>query len=134
MATTYEWNEARQCMVPVSTHSIENQPLTAEAEPKANDDEAVKAAKAAIAEAKRQLAKAQGKEPGRRGKAPLAFEATAIGGNVDKAKLAAFKAYYPGKTNTEYLRMILDMALEHAEAVETANAEQAANLDDLGAD
>jgi hypothetical protein len=67
------------------------------------------AAKAALAEAKRQLALAQGKEPKQRKK--LNFETVFINGNVDKAKLQALQLAYPDYTKTQLLRFMLDFAL-----------------------
>lgn len=88
--------------------NIADQPMEANAKPE--DSAAVKAAKAAIAEAKRQLALAQGKEP-TKGRKGLSFEPITIAGQVDKAKLQALQLAYPDKGPTELLRFMLDFAL-----------------------
>lgn len=78
MATNFEWDSERECMVPVSEHKIEqgevivNEGLTEGAEVIV-DEQAILAAKAQIKAAKDALKVAQGKAPGKRGK-PKKYE------------------------------------------------------------
>lgn len=143
MATTFAWDEATQSMRPVSSHSIEqlnndevnvNTPQAntpdsveatqAEAKATVSDSEAIKAAKAKILAAKHDLLRAQGKEPGKKGKPKVyTFERVMFGAQVSKDNVDKLKALMPGANNTALVNAAVECLIASLEAKAVADTD-----------
>lgn len=103
---------------PVNTLASVN-PATVQSEAKAtvSESDAVKAAKAAILKAKHDLLRAQGKEPGKKGKPKLyTFQRVPFGAQVEKAKIDKLRILLAGKNNTELVNLAVDALIASLES------------------
>ena len=156
--TEFVWDEAKQCKVPVVRETtiaeLNNSEATAVAEVKAAevtvtavatqaiadakaidvntaDAAKVEAAKKLLLDAKRALAIAQGKTPGKKGKPKLYnYKRVMLGAQVSEETLNAVKAFMPTGNATTIVNAALDALLanfeaqaEHDAAIEAAKAE-----------
>ena len=113
--SNFVWDESSQSMKPIETAEVKAAVVAAE---QVEETEELKTAKAKLAEAKRLLALAQGKTPGKRGKPKLyTYKRVTLGGQVAEDKLNRVKALMPKDASaTDIVNLALDTLLEELEA------------------